>query len=175
MKLHCVIPSFACRELKVYTCTFCINNVREEKKENTVFKKRNAEFRIHPWGVYKMCSKILNNQFGEINKKEPNLRGIYINSIVDSRIFTLIMNKQQTPWPEFSSELYRPSDCRLSAKLVPTFVDRGVSRSQRDGSPRPYSRFSRPQPLLFLSSSSSIVFTRLSELRSRPTTSQKIW
>jgi hypothetical protein len=27
-----------------------------------------------------------------------------------------------TPWPESASELYRPSDRRLSAKLVPTFV-----------------------------------------------------
>jgi hypothetical protein len=34
-----------------------------------------------------------------------------------------------------ASELYRPSDRRLSAKLVPTFADRGVSRSQRDGPP----------------------------------------
>jgi hypothetical protein len=40
-------------------------------------------------------------------------------------------------------DLYRPSDRRLSAKLVPTFVDRGVSRGQRNGSPRPCSRFSR--------------------------------
>jgi hypothetical protein len=31
----------------------------------------------------------------------------------------------ETPWPEFASELYRPSDRRLSAKLVPTFADRG--------------------------------------------------
>jgi hypothetical protein len=30
----------------------------------------------------------------------------------------------QTPWPESASELYRTSDCRLSAKLVPTFADR---------------------------------------------------
>jgi hypothetical protein len=29
-----------------------------------------------------------------------------------------------TPWPEFASELYRPSYLRLSAKLVPTFADR---------------------------------------------------
>jgi hypothetical protein len=36
------------------------------------------------------------------------------------------------------------------------------------------SRFSRPDPLLLLSSSSSIVLTRLSGPRSRPTTSQKI-
>jgi hypothetical protein len=30
-----------------------------------------------------------------------------------------------TPWPEYASELYRPSDRRLSEKLVPTFADRG--------------------------------------------------
>jgi hypothetical protein len=33
---------------------------------------------------------------------------------------------------------------------------------QRNGPPRPYSRFSRPEPLLFLPCSSSIVLTRLS-------------
>jgi hypothetical protein len=42
--------------------------------------------------------------------------------------------KTQTPWPESESELYRPSDRRLSAKLVSTFADREVSRSQRGGS-----------------------------------------
>jgi hypothetical protein len=31
--------------------------------------------------------------------------------------------------------LYRPSDRRFSAKLVPTFADTGVSCSQPDGSP----------------------------------------
>jgi hypothetical protein len=40
---------------------------------------------------------------------------------------------------------------------------------------RPYSRISRPEPLLFLPSSYSFVLTRLSGPRSRPTTSQKIW
>jgi hypothetical protein len=30
-----------------------------------------------------------------------------------------------TPWSQSTSELYNPSDRRLSAKLVPTFVDRG--------------------------------------------------
>jgi hypothetical protein len=37
------------------------------------------------------------------------------------------------------------------------------------------SRFSRPEPLLFLSSSSSTVVTRLSGPHPRPITSQKIW
>jgi hypothetical protein len=42
----------------------------------------------------------------------------------------------------------RQKDRRLSAKLVPTFADRGMSRVQGDGSIRPYSRFSGPKPLL---------------------------
>jgi hypothetical protein len=39
----------------------------------------------------------------------------------------LNFNKTQTqpPWPQSSSELYRLSDHCLSAKLVPTFTDRG--------------------------------------------------
>jgi hypothetical protein len=31
----------------------------------------------------------------------------------------------KTPWPVFAIELYRPRDRRLSAKLVPTFADKG--------------------------------------------------
>jgi hypothetical protein len=36
-----------------------------------------------------------------------------------------LKNKKKTPWFQSASELYRPSDRRLSAKLVPTLVDRG--------------------------------------------------
>jgi hypothetical protein len=54
---------------------------------------------------------------------------------------------------------------------VATFADR-VLRGQHNGSIRPYSRISRPEPLLFLPSSFSIV---LSGPRSWPTASQKIW
>jgi hypothetical protein len=50
-----------------------------------------------------------------------------------------------------------------------------VSRGQRNRSPRKYSRLSRPEPLLFLPNSFSIVLTRLRGPRSRPITSQKIW
>jgi hypothetical protein len=32
---------------------------------------------------------------------------------------------KRTPWPQSSNELYRPSDRRLSAKLVKLFADRG--------------------------------------------------
>jgi hypothetical protein len=43
--------------------------------------------------------------------------------------------EKQTPWTQSASELYRPSDRRMSANLVPTFAGRGVPRSQRGGSP----------------------------------------
>jgi hypothetical protein len=36
-----------------------------------------------------------------------------------------VKGKKKTPWSESASELYRPSDRRLSAKLLPTFADRG--------------------------------------------------
>jgi hypothetical protein len=90
-------------------------------------------------------------------------------------LITLEFIKKKTLWPEFASELYRPSDRRLSAKLIQTFADRGVSRSYREGSLLPYSWISRPKSLLFISSSSSIVLMRLSGQRSRPTISQKMW
>jgi hypothetical protein len=34
--------------------------------------------------------------------------------------------EKKTPWPESASELYRLSDRRVSAKLVPTFADRAL-------------------------------------------------
>jgi hypothetical protein len=56
-----------------------------------------------------------------------------------------VLHSIKTPWPEFASELHRPSDRRLSATLVPTYADSRVSRGQRDGSLRPYSQLSRPE------------------------------
>jgi hypothetical protein len=41
---------------------------------------------------------------------------------------------KKTQWPESATELNQASDRRLSAKLVPTFVDREVSRGQHGGS-----------------------------------------
>jgi hypothetical protein len=64
--------------------------------------------------------------------------------------YLLNVNKK-TPWSESTSKLYRPSDRRLPAKLVPTFAH-GCHVGQHDGSPRPYSRNSTPEPLHFLSS-----------------------
>jgi hypothetical protein len=78
----------------------------------------------------------------------------------------------ETRWAEAvkrpSVTRVRPSDRRLSAKLVPTFADRGFRVVCATD---PYGRI-----LGFcLPSCSSVVLTRLSGPRSRPTTSQKIW
>jgi hypothetical protein len=45
--------------------------------------------------------------------------------LVSSDIRTNKQKKKQTHWPQSTSELYRPSVRRMSAKLVPTFADRG--------------------------------------------------
>jgi hypothetical protein len=37
--------------------------------------------------------------------------------------------KKQTPWSESASELYRPSNRRLSAKWLPTFAIKGATWS----------------------------------------------
>jgi hypothetical protein len=110
-------------------------------------------------------------------KNIQKLQKIFHNvcSLVNANGIMAKKQNKQTPLSESTSELYRPSDRCFSTKLMPIFPDRGGPRGQSDGSLRPYSWFSRPEPLLPLSSSSSIVLTRLSRPRSRPATSQKIW
>jgi hypothetical protein len=55
--------------------------------------------------------------------------------ISDTPMVSFLTHLQQTQWPESASELHRPSDRLLSAKLVPFSADRGASCSQRGGSP----------------------------------------
>jgi hypothetical protein len=50
-----------------------------------------------------------------------------------------------------------------------------VSRGQRNESPRPLISVFQTGAATFLSSNSSLILTSLSEPRSRPTSSQKIW
>jgi hypothetical protein len=44
---------------------------------------------------------------------------------INTSFTKLTINLKKTPWPESASELYRPSDRRLLAKLVSSFADRG--------------------------------------------------
>jgi hypothetical protein len=69
-------------------------------------------------------------------------------------------------YTDLAAAACRWSWCQICEQRVP--------RGKPNWSLRPYSRISRPEPLLFLPSSSLIVPTRLSEPHSRSTTSQKI-
>jgi hypothetical protein len=51
---------------------------------------------------------------------EINNTRIYTSTVPYVFMAQFLINK--TPWPESASELYRPSDRRLLAKLVPTFA-----------------------------------------------------
>jgi hypothetical protein len=63
--------------------------------------------------------------------------------------------------------------CRRN--LVPTFVDRRVSRGQRGGSPTVVNLFSRPEPLLFFQVAPHLSSQGLNGSRSRSTATHKIW
>jgi hypothetical protein len=87
------------------------------------------------------------------------------SSVSSSVLSFTIVKRNSTAWV---------SERSIPTERTPPFGEVSASfcgqrvPCHRDGS-------TRPESLLFLSSSSSIVFTRLSEPRSRPTTSQKIW
>jgi hypothetical protein len=66
---------------------------------------------------------------------------------------------KRTPWPESVSELYRPSDRRLSAKWLPTFADRECHTVSVTG---PYDRI-----LGFLDRSRYVFFQVASQFYSR--------
>jgi hypothetical protein len=51
---------------------------------------------------------------------------ISFQRVVRRNIYSQKLKKIKLPWPESASKLHRPSDRHLSAKLVPTFVDRGM-------------------------------------------------
>jgi hypothetical protein len=139
--------------------------------------------------VPRMCELLLINFyfFRELQKKCKTAFHI----IALSRNITNFFRKHLTytcslTWPNSSSNklIYKLRGLSPRAAERPPllgevsanfFLGYRVPLGQRDGSLMSYSRFSRPEPLLFLSSSSSVVLTRLSGPRSRPTTSQKIW
>jgi hypothetical protein len=69
---------------------------------------------------------------------------------VSNRVISLKWRTtKQTPRLQSTSELYRPSDCRLSAKLVPTLADRECRVVSAMNSHGHLFRFSRPEALLF--------------------------
>jgi hypothetical protein len=85
------------------------------------------------------------------------------------------MKNYKTLWPKSASDLYRTEELNIVGELSANSCRQRVSHGQRNGSLWPYSRISRSEPLLFLTSSCSVVLTRLSGPHSRLIASQKMW
>jgi hypothetical protein len=66
---------------------------------------------------------------GRVIMEIPGRYVVQKDSYIVTYLFVIVSNTQktnkQTPWSESASELYRPSDRRLSAKWLPTCADRG--------------------------------------------------
>jgi hypothetical protein len=100
----------------------------------------------------------------------------YIHAATELQPYSKIITTRKLNYVTRVRERTIPTERQpLVGEVSADFGGYRLPRSQRDGSIRPYSRFSRPEPLLFLLSSFSIVLTRLSGHLSRPTISQKIW
>jgi hypothetical protein len=117
-----------------------------------------------------LCTPYMNWRFGRMHTSIFRVKNQPIKKPACSRWLGNKLASQDTSYIGFRGCFYShwltALPCRLSAKLVPTFEDRGcyvVSMTD------PYSRI-----LGFSASSSSIVLTRLSGPCSRPTTSHKI-
>jgi hypothetical protein len=84
--------------------------------------------------VYAHLSKLTGSKYiaEPTSARYCNQECIQWNQLLEKRGFRMLkfeeikaLSKKKSPWPESASELYRPSDRRLSAKIVPTFADRG--------------------------------------------------
>jgi hypothetical protein len=64
--------------------------------------------------------------YGKANENHELGTVYYVRNRIISAIKRVeFVSHWKTPWPESASELYQPSDSRLSAKLVPNFADVG--------------------------------------------------
>jgi hypothetical protein len=92
-------------------------------------------------------------------------------------IILLHFNKTKTKnlWPLVGEQTVLTERPPPVGEISAIFCGQRVLHGQHNRSLQPYSRFFRPEPLIFLPSSSSVVLTRLSGPRSIPTASQKMW
>jgi hypothetical protein len=97
-----------------------LNNMSRENGENKIWPLKGRPKKIQIWA---------GGQNGDRRKSRetvvtgPLSRCVSLlnkNPCQHTAQMTLI-----TPWPESASKLYRQSDSRLSAKLMPTFANRG--------------------------------------------------
>jgi hypothetical protein len=141
--------------------------VRSEGRWHDEAKSKRATYRVALKLLHEISDSVIagNKSALELRLQVKNLRVMYV--------CRNIVSKNSVAWAR--ERIIPTEQPPLVGEVSANFWGSRMPRGQRDGSLRPYSRFYRPEPQPFLSSSSSIVLTRLSGPRSRPTTSQKIW
>jgi hypothetical protein len=119
---------------------------------------RKLELEIFTWSEFVLLSSciILSDKIHRSNNLNKQKKGTNFGALVRERIVAA----------------ERPP---LVGEVNANFCGCSLLRGQHNGSLRPYSRLSGPEPLLFLASSSSGVLTTRSGPCSRPTNYQKIW
>jgi hypothetical protein len=96
------------------------------------------------------CLSANSQNTAQLSKKSTTKQFIHLSVPFFLRTANHKPYQKKTPRPESASELYRPSNRRLSANLVPAFAER---RCHVVSVTDPFGRilgFSRPAPLLFL-------------------------
>jgi hypothetical protein len=98
-----------------------------------VLAKQGAEVHLHPVN----SSSVVNRALSACKFASFFLYNVWnTNQTVCPQTNSLAVirpskNRSKTPWPQSASELYRPSNRHLSAKLMPTFADRGCCMVSR--------------------------------------------
>jgi hypothetical protein len=82
-----------------------------------------------------LCDKLYSFNVAILKTKVFRFVTTTYNSVEVRRHFGRICYLHKKPWPESASEVYRPSDRRLSASA--NFCGQRVPLGQRDRSPRP--------------------------------------
>jgi hypothetical protein len=122
-------------------------------------------FRLDTKENYKYIKIIFGNVHRETDRQTCLIRTTWLSTV-----------KKKKKLPGLSPRTnYADRVTAIVGEASANFCGMMVPRGQRDGSLRPYYWSSRQGTLFILPSSSSIVITRLSGPRSRPTISQKIW
>jgi hypothetical protein len=102
---------------------------------------RTSVYRVGYAGSFDCIQVLLPASYSGFNRGSTFGRPCVCCARIVDEVWNTIRIKK-TPWPESASELCRPSDSRH------------VSCGRREGSLRPYSLFSIPEPVLFLARSS---------------------
>jgi hypothetical protein len=121
LKLNLPPQNYKCKKVKP-------KHIKSREKAQAVSRKLPISVvRYQPSGI---CGRIgIGAGFIRVPLLHPS---ISFNRLLKKRLslmlhssWTSSLHKNTTPWSESARELYRPRDRSLSAKLVPTFADRG--------------------------------------------------